>query len=182
MTVLLTDSIDFSQFLGREISPKVTAVCGVFTGATLLYFIATLIMGNQKWNWLKQSYTDLKKNYDGVFDSKDLDEAFNHDEPLKNAEDQYKSIRNKISAVWIALILVLVIFTGILVWQGNHGTAQEQTQDQKYQRGEIQRAVQLIRAVAPGHGPRQPIAKSHTASSSACGQGHQAPAGIEKVL
>ena len=85
-------------------------------------------MGNQKWNWLKQSYTDLKKNYDGVFDSKDLDEAFNHDEPLKNAEDQYKSIRNKISAVWIALILVLVIFTGILVWQGNHGTAQEQTQ------------------------------------------------------
>lgn len=128
MTVLLTDSIDFTQFLGKEISPKVTAVCGVFTGATLLYFIATLVMGNQKWNWLKQSYTDLKKNYDGVFDNKDLDEAFNHDEPLKNAEGQYKSIRNKISAVWIGLILVLAIFTGILVWQGNHVSMQEQNQ------------------------------------------------------
>lgn len=131
MTVLLTDSIDFTQFLGKEISPKVTAVCGVFTGATLLYFIATLVMGNQKWNWLKQSYTDLKKNYDGVFDSKDLDEAFNHDEPLKNAEAQYKGIRKKIGAVWIGLILVLAIFTGILVWQGNHVVAQEQTQVQE---------------------------------------------------
>ncbi len=128
MTVLLTDSIDFTQFFGKEISPKVTAVCAVFTVATLLYFIATLIMENQKWIWLKQSYTDLKKNYDGVFDSKDLDEAFNHDEPLKNAEEQYKGIRKKIGAVWIGLILVLAIFTSVLVWQGNHVTAQEQTQ------------------------------------------------------
>ena len=127
MTVLLTDSIDFTQFLGKEISPKVTAVCGVFTGTTILYFIATLIMGNQKWNWLKQSYTDLKKNYEGVFDSKDLDEAFNHDEPLNNAEEQYRGIRKKIGAVWLGLILVLAIFTGVLVWQGNHATVQEQT-------------------------------------------------------
>ncbi len=128
MTVLLTDSIDFSQFFGREISPKVTAVCGVFTVATLLYLIATLIMGNQKWKWLKQSYTDLKKNYDGVFDSKDLDEAFNHDEPLKNAEEQYREIQKEIGMVWGVLILVLAIFTGILVWLGNHVPSQEQTQ------------------------------------------------------
>lgn len=136
MTVLLTDSIDFSQFLGREISPKVTAVCGVFTGATLLYFIVTLIMGNQKWNWLKQSYAELKKNYDGVFDSKDLDEAFNHDVPLKNAEEQYKGIRKKIGMVWVGLILLLAVFTGILMWQGNHLKAQTQTQIEETTQGE----------------------------------------------
>lgn len=120
MTVLLTDSIDFTQFLGKEISPKVTAVCGVFTVATLLYFIATIIMGNQKWQWLKQSYDDLKNNYDGVFDTKDIEDAFNHDKPLKHAEEQYKSIRCKICGIWIALIVVMCVFTGVLIWQGNH--------------------------------------------------------------
>ena len=128
MTVLLTDSIDFSQFVEKEISPKVTAVCGVFTVATCLYYIATLVMENQKWKWLKQSYTDLKKNYDGVFDCKDLDEAFNHDKPMENVEKQYKSIRKKISALWIGLILALGIFTGVLVWQGNYMAIQERAQ------------------------------------------------------
>ena len=127
MTVLLTDSIDFSQFLRKEISLKVTAVCGVFTVATFLYFIATIIMGNQKWEWLKQSYRDLKKNYEGVFDSKDIEEAFNHDEPLNHAEQEYKGIRFKIGAIWIVLIVVLGIFTGLLVWQGKH-IASEQAQ------------------------------------------------------
>jgi len=39
-------------------------------------------------------------------------------------------ILNRVSgiSVWIGLIILLVTFTGILVWQGNHVTAQEQTQ------------------------------------------------------
>lgn len=127
MTVLLTDSIDFSQFLGTEISPKVTAVCGVFAITTLLYYIATIIMGNQKWNWLKQSYGDLKENYKDVFDEADIEEAFKHDKPLNNAENEYKRIRKIISGIWIALILALGVFTGILACQGNR-TISEQTQ------------------------------------------------------
>lgn len=118
MTVLLTDSIDFSEFFGKEVSPKVTAVCAIFTVATLLYYLATSFMGKQKWNWLKQSYGDLKKNYVGVFDELDIEEAFHHDEPLVNAEKQYKSIRKIIGAIWIALFLALVGLTGILMWQG----------------------------------------------------------------
>ena len=37
---------------------------------------------------------------------------------------------NRVSgiSVWIGLIILVVTFTGILVWQGNHVTAQEQTQ------------------------------------------------------
>lgn len=120
MTVLLTDSIDFSKFIEKEISPRVTAVCGVFTVSTFLYFIATLAMGNQKWIWLKQSYEDLKENYRSVFDSKDFDEAFKHDKPLENAEKQYEGIRNTIGALWVGLILVLVIFTCILIGQSKY--------------------------------------------------------------
>ena len=120
MTVLLTDSIDFSEFLGKEVSPKVTAVCAIFTVATLLYYLATVFMGKQKWNWLSQSYKDLKNNYVGVFDEKDIEEAFHHDEPLVNAEKQYKSIKKVIGAIWIALFLALVGLTGILIWQGHY--------------------------------------------------------------
>lgn len=125
MTVLLTDSIDFSQFFGKKISPKVAAVCGVFTVATVLYFIVTIIMGNQKWRWLKQSYNDLKKNYENVFVSKDLEDAFNHDEPLKNAEKQYKAVKKKIGAIWILLIVVMSIFTALLFFQGRQSSVQK---------------------------------------------------------
>lgn len=120
MTVLLTDSIDFSQFLMKEISPKVVAVCGVFTVATLLYYVATVIMVEQKWDWLNQSYKDLKKNYKGVFEDRDIEEAFNYDEPLNNAEKQYRSIFSKINLLWVALIIILALFTFAIFWYGNH--------------------------------------------------------------
>ena len=85
MTVLLTDSIDFSQFLGKAVSSNVATVCGVFTVGSILYLIATIIMANQKWKWLEQSYDDLKTNYKGTLDDQDIEEAFNHDQPKKTA-------------------------------------------------------------------------------------------------
>lgn len=127
MTVLLTDSIDFSQFLGTEIAPKITVVCGVFSVATLLYFIATIIMGNQKWRWLKQSYDNLKDNYKGIFDEADIEEAFKQDKPLNDAESEYKKIRKKLCIIWITLVMALVVFTGILAYQGNQAMS-DQTQ------------------------------------------------------
>ena len=114
MTVLLTESIDFSQFFGKDISPKVTAVCVIFTVSTILYFIATILMCNQKWDWLKQSYDVLKANYNGIFDKKDIEEAFNHDLPLKNAETQYKRIRFKIGIIWSILIAAMIGFNSVL--------------------------------------------------------------------
>ena len=114
MTAILTDSIDFSQLLEKEISPRVNAVCIVFTIVTIIYCFVTFTMGKQKWEWLEQSYTDLKKNYEGVFDSKDLEDAFNHDEPLKHAEKQYNEIRIKIGIAWGVLIVVLLGFTGVI--------------------------------------------------------------------
>ena len=55
LTVLLTDSIDFSQFVGKEVSPNVTAVCSVFVIGSILYLIATVWMGNLKWRWIDES-------------------------------------------------------------------------------------------------------------------------------
>ena len=113
MTVLLTDSIDFSQFLKESVSLNVTAVCGVFTVASALYLIVTWIMGNQKWKWLEQSYDDLKGNYSGTLDEKDIEEAFKHDDAIKTAKCQYKSFRIKISIFWIVTVIALGVFTGV---------------------------------------------------------------------
>lgn len=118
MTVLLTDSIDFTQMFGREISPRVTAVCALFTAATYLYLKVTLAMCDLKWKWIDQSYKDLKKNYEGVFDEQDIDEAFCKDAPLNNAKKQYEEIKDKIQKYWNALIIAMAIFTVILFCLG----------------------------------------------------------------
>lgn len=128
LTVLLTDSIDFTRLIEKEISPRITAVCIVFTVSTILYFMVTLFMGAQKWKWLNQSYDDLKKNYDGVFDRKDLDEAFNHDKPFRNAEKQYNIIRNKLVCAWIVLIIMLVAFTCSLMCHEKHFSTLKQVE------------------------------------------------------
>ena len=118
MTVLLTDSVDFSQFLGKTVSPNVTAVCGIFTLGSALYLIATILMANQKWKWIEQSYGDLKANYKGTLDDKDIDDAFDNDHPQKTAKEQYKKLRCQMIALWIVMVLGLGVFTGILYMNG----------------------------------------------------------------
>ena len=119
MTVLLTDSIDFSQFLGKTVSSNVTAVCGIFTIGSILYLIATIIMGEQKWKWLEQSYGDLKANYNDILDDQDIEEAFNHDQPIKTAKEQCKKLRCRMIGLWVAMIISLGVFTVILYTNGN---------------------------------------------------------------
>lgn len=114
MTVLLTDSIDFSQFLGKMVSANVTAVCGLFTFGSVLYLIATVFMSNQKWVWLEQSYNDLKENYRGTLDDQDVEEAFNHDQPIKTARVQFEKLRCRMIRLWVTMIIGLALFTGLL--------------------------------------------------------------------
>ena len=119
MTVLLTDSIDFSQFLGKSVSSNVTAVCGIFTFGSILYLISTIIMGEQKWKWLEQSYGDLKANYKDILDDQDIEEAFKHDQSIKTAKKQFKEFRCHMITLWIAMIIGLAVFTGILYTSGH---------------------------------------------------------------
>lgn len=129
MTVLLTDSFDFSQFMSNDVSPNVTAVCGVFTGSSLLYLIVTIITGNLKWKWLKKSYDDLKENYKGVLDEKDIEEAFNNGKPITDAEKEYKDFKWKILIIWSIAILMLGVFTFALAKNksDNHETGSVST-------------------------------------------------------
>lgn len=76
-------------------------------------------MGNQKWKWLEQSYGDLKANYKGTLDEQDIEEAFNHDQPIKTAEGQFKKLRSRMIGLWVAMIIGLGLFTGILYMNRN---------------------------------------------------------------
>ena len=117
ITVLLTDSVDFREFEKKSVSQNVISVCILFTAVSAIYLIITWVMGNFKWKCLKDSYADMKDNYRDLFDKKDLEEAFNNDQALKNDEKQYKKIRNIIGGFWIAFIAMMAVFTGTLIYQ-----------------------------------------------------------------
>lgn len=114
MTVLLTDSIDFSSFTQANVSSNIVAVCGIFTFASLLYMIVTIIAGNTKWGWLEKSYHDLKDNYRGVLDGQDIEVAVNNDAAFKNTEKEYKKVRFVISSIWALAIVGMMVFTLVI--------------------------------------------------------------------
>ena len=117
MTVLLTDSIDFSNFTQTNISPNIVAVCGIFTFISLLYMIVTIIAGKTKWGWLEKTYSDLKENYSGVLDEQDMAVAVNNDAAFENTKKEYKKVRFLIGSIWIAAIIGMLIFTLVI---GHH--------------------------------------------------------------
>lgn len=125
LTVLLTDSIDIAELTGNHVPLYVVCVCGFFSLASVLYLIATVMMAGQKWNWLDQSYNNLKDNYIDTLDEKDIDEAFRHDAPLKTTKGQYDSFKKRIVWVWITMIILMFVFTGLLAFKYITNTAEK---------------------------------------------------------
>ncbi len=114
MTVLLTDSIDFSNFTKANVSANIVSVCGIFTYASLLYMIVTIFARKIKWGWLERAYDDLKKNYSGVLDEQDIAVAVNNDSAFKNTKKEYKKVRLMIGSIWIAAIIGMLVFTLVI--------------------------------------------------------------------
>lgn len=111
MTVLLTDTIDFSQFTSTGISSNVKEVCILFTVVSAVYLIATCIMSQMKWNWIDKSYQSLKNNYRGTLDDQDIEESFNHDKDINEAKNQFICYRRLMMILWIIMIAVMAMFT-----------------------------------------------------------------------
>lgn len=111
MTVLLTDTIDFSQFTSTGVSSNVKEVCILFTVVSAVYLIATCIMSQMKWNWIDKSYHSLKDNYHGTLDDQDIEESFNHDKDINEAKSQFICYRRLMIILWIIMIAVMAVFT-----------------------------------------------------------------------
>lgn len=121
MTVLLTDSIDFSSFTQANVSSNIVAVCGIFTLVSFLYMIVTVISGNTKWGWLEKSYNDLKNNYNGVLDERDIRMAVNDDAAFRSTRKEYENVRCTISIIWIISIIGMAGFTIAIGYNSNCG-------------------------------------------------------------
>lgn len=121
MTVLLTDSIDFSSFTQTSVSSNIVAVCVIFTIVSLLYMIVTIIAGNTKWGWLEKSYNDLKSNYNEVLDERDIQTAVNDDAAFKNTKKEYENVRRTISIIWIIFIIGMAGFTFVIRYNSRSG-------------------------------------------------------------
>lgn len=87
----------------------------------------TFATSDQKWKWLEQSYEDLKENYKKVLVDDDIEEAFSHDIPLKHAKEQYESFKKNIHTLWVIIIIVMFLFTGILFFCGNSNARSTQS-------------------------------------------------------
>lgn len=111
ITVLLTDSIDFRNFISTKAPINVVRVCWLFTAGTILYFLATIVMEYWKWRWLDQSYITLKNSYSDTFEKEDLEQAFHYDAPIKTAKQQFIKVSTAIGVLWGLFIVVMVWFT-----------------------------------------------------------------------
>lgn len=80
--------------------------------------IVTIITGNTKWRWIEKSYCDLKENYSGVLDRRDIETAVKNDAAFKNTEKEYKKVRFLISGVWALAIIGMLVFTSIIWFNG----------------------------------------------------------------
>lgn len=123
MTVLLTDSIDFDSFTHANVSSNIVAVCGIFTLVSLLYMIVTVKAGNIKWGWLEKSYNDLKNNYNGVLDERDIQMAVNDDAAFKNTKKEYEKVRRTISMIWAVSVIGMAGFTFVIGYNSRNGEA-----------------------------------------------------------
>lgn len=105
MTVFLTDVYDIDKIMTGDISSSFIVVCWMLIGVSLIYMVVSVLNANEKWNWLLESYEDLKRNYSDLFVPQDVDEAFRNDESLKNAKKKYVAFRKKLCTIWIILLL-----------------------------------------------------------------------------
>ena len=123
MTVLLTDSIDFSSFTQAKVSSNIVAVCGIFTFASLLYMVVTIIAGNTKWGWLEKSYDNLKNNYKGVLDELDIEKAVNYDAAFDSTKKEYKNVRLIIVSIWTLAVVGMLAFTVVIGYNNQNSDA-----------------------------------------------------------
>ena len=96
--------------------------------------IVTVKAGNTKWGWLEKSYNDLKNNYNGVLDERDIQMAVNDDAAFKNTKKEYENVRLTISIIWIISIIGMAGFTIAI---GHNGRSGETSPTKTYQSEEL---------------------------------------------
>lgn len=107
ITVLLTNSLANDEILDNGLPRNLIFVSQIFIIATTAYWIATIVSAIVKWRLMRQGYEQIKENYRGVLDEKDIENAFKKDAVIKSSCKKVTWYTVVISVVWVTFILIM---------------------------------------------------------------------------
>lgn len=107
ITVLLTDSLPGEELLSDGLPQNLIFVSELFIIITIIYWVATLLTTIVKWRLVKQSYDNIKENYNEILCEKDLTIAFRQDKVIKNARNSIIRYSILISLLWLSFIIAM---------------------------------------------------------------------------
>lgn len=93
---------------GAGLTDNTESVVFLVAGGSLVYLILCLLNFNYRIYNINESFSDLKKNYNSLFSLEELNEIFD-EEMLTKKTNKIKYIRNIISILWVAVIVVFVV-------------------------------------------------------------------------
>ncbi|MBR0596451.1 hypothetical protein [Sinanaerobacter chloroacetimidivorans] len=112
ITIILTDSIDWEDFLAtHSLNQDLIFVTRIFIAASSAYLLVTYIAMIIKWLFFKKGYHQLKDSYKEIFDDKDLENAFEHDKVINTAKKNIIIAAILIGVVWVGFIVSVYFFT-----------------------------------------------------------------------
>jgi hypothetical protein len=111
ITIILTDSIDWDDFLTTgNLNQDLMFVTKIFITASGVYLIVTIAAMIVKWRFFKVGYNQLKDNYKEVLDERDLENAFKKDIVIKDARRKIIISAIVIGVVWIGFLIAVHYF------------------------------------------------------------------------
>ena len=111
--MLLTDSLNLENLVEEQLPRNLQLVIGIFLIASAVYLFITRKTVNTKWELTVDRYKRLKQNYKDVLETKDLEDAFGHDEMINTYENKLNGYKKTITGIWILFILLVTILAVI---------------------------------------------------------------------
>lgn len=108
---------DFST--GQFRTPDFISVVRIFTVASFVYLIASIISIYFKWNYYEEQYGLLREHYKELLPGEELDKAFDNDRLITSAKRRLQRYVIYISVLWSVLNMFVLFkseITGSAIW------------------------------------------------------------------
>ena len=108
---------DFST--GQFRTPDFISVVRIFTVASFVYLIASIISIYFKWNYYEEQYGLLREHYKELLPGEELDKAFDNDRLITSAKRRLQRYVIYISVLWSVLNMFVLFkseITGSVIW------------------------------------------------------------------
>lgn len=108
---------DFSS--GQFRTADFISVVRIFTFASFIYLVASVLTIYFKWDYYVDRYEELREQYKELLTKEELEKAFDNDRLLISARNRLLKYVMIISVLWIVLILFVLFkseITGTIIW------------------------------------------------------------------